>query len=1798
MPDEQSEKVYRKTVTEAAEDVLVKGLQGENIDAMLASLSPYGKTIWEDMLTQFRASGDSELLDQLNVADYIEKPPTMNQFLEDGYYLGTLMVKSQDSEGMFPAWKEILCKDFNYDSAIHNCVVTGSLGIGKCMGFNDLCLMHDGSTKPVQDILVGDKLMGDDSSPRTVLSLARGRGEMFEIASNDFDSFKVNADHILCLKFVGCAGITEISVRDFLHLPAEKRNDARLYRVAVEWPEKPVTVDPYWLGLWLGDGHSHCTSITTSDPEIADYHQKYAESLGLTVNVSTDKRGNAAKLYTATNPDRSARRTDGNALANRLRAYGLCFGFRRKTEKQIPEAYLVNSSQVRRQLLAGLIDTDGSKSKAGKAGVFDITVKQKPLAKQIRWLALSLGYGASTPKLKIVNSTAYWRVIIGGADDLPVRVAHKKSEARQGKDYYQTARFAVIPIGVGDYYGFTLDGNGRYLLHDFVVTHNTFIMVTIILYRVLIATLLRNPHNFFGLTKGTKIIFNLLSVTKAAVTETAFGDAMNFMANCPYFLEECNYNPDNTYTNFRIPLKNSLMLTAGSKGQHLLGRNIIGVGLDEGNWRLEADPDTKAYELFNEVRNRINNRFRKVAGFLPAISILASSAKDESSFTEVIIREIENAHDPSCQKVYRNSVYKIKRHALQLGPRWFKVAYGLKNIPPMILSGWYDEHSNSTGAETHEAPAPGASTELVPEMYYQEFKRRPLNALRDVCGISTGGVNRWFASMVDFEKCFSGDTRIITYEGTVPIKSLAGSTVTLLSQPVGSSGYCHPKWVQAEVKSFGHQRLWKLTLRRNKVEKIVYTTDSHRWFVWNSLKYRPKLTEKETKDLVIGNAIPAIYGQRLLFASESPKGTSLSPIGVIHGIVFGDGYLGSKEGSDSIQPSRVILFGKKDAELLDWFPRKARTKPVTINTKLGSADGLKVNDLPRYFKSFPPLNESPSYLIGWLAGYFAADGNVTTLGEARLASACLKNLEFAEMICQRLGIRTTGIAVAYRKGCCTTEKALYTLHFHVGALPDDFFLINDHRSRNKPRTKEAQCWAVKNLEPTDRVEEVFCAVVPETGTFALEGNILTGNCVELAERDGVVCPTTSGLEMLPTSMEDKQNIWDYLDHKTFLTRVQSQITPKRHPYSLRYAHIDLATQNMAGIAICHLVGRALVENLVQSGVPFSEYRLIVEYDFILTITAGQVKPISLEKIQNFIIWLSTKCGYNFGLVTFDQFQSEQSLQMLEARGFKAERQSLDRNKDAYLNWRMAVEELRLRPYRHRHMMLEAENLLDTEKKVDHPPNGCVTAETKIRLLDGTCPMIAELVEKPGEIWVYASDGRGCIVPARAHAARLTKHVNELLEITLDNNRSVRCTPEHLFMMRDGSYRKASDLKRGDSLMPFHRKMYRIRYKRGSAHYEQVWSNGNWRLTHRLVSQHLGFEAGKNEVIHHKDLNPLNNTPGNLEKLTRSEHNRRHILISKVTSDPNVVKRRVKTFKQRYAASPERQAKRSETAKRVWSTLSDQAITKFRANSHTFSSAEAHERNIARWSSPEYRKAQTSVLSSYAKSDKGRAKSSETASKTNRDSRGNWSPDRLQKHTKNVYNAMLLRRLREDERALALVAPWRDYLLGPCHAMRLTGSGAPGTWKRRLAGADWAANAEKLRGKSQQEMTQLTGLNEKSLRRFLACLDKYDIISMSNHKVVSVRSEKCVNEPVYDLTVDGYENFCIDAGISIHNSKDTTDAAAGAYNNAINSDEKVTMMSPNNPRLHGTRNLEGLIQEKPLIDIPLPQGYTRLKKFTV
>ena len=81
--------------------------------------------------------------------------------------------------------------------------------------------MYDGSTKMVQDIVVGDKVMGDDSTPRNVIDLGRGEDELYEIIPKKGEKFGVNSEHILCLKQSGLNRIRSIT----------NKNDTISYKV-------------------------------------------------------------------------------------------------------------------------------------------------------------------------------------------------------------------------------------------------------------------------------------------------------------------------------------------------------------------------------------------------------------------------------------------------------------------------------------------------------------------------------------------------------------------------------------------------------------------------------------------------------------------------------------------------------------------------------------------------------------------------------------------------------------------------------------------------------------------------------------------------------------------------------------------------------------------------------------------------------------------------------------------------------------------------------------------------------------------------------------------------------------------------------------------------------------------------------------------------------------------------------------------------------------------------------------------------------------------------------------------------------------------------------------------------------------------------------------------------------------------------------------------------------------------------------------------------------------------------------
>ncbi len=97
---------------------------------------------------------------------------------------------------------------------------------------------------------------------------------------------------------------------------------------------------------------------------------------------------------------------------------------------------------------------------------------------------------------------------------------------------------------------------------------------------------------------------------------------------------------------------------------------------------------------------------------------------------------------------------------------------------------------------------------------------------------------------------------------------------------------------------------------------------------------------------------------------------------------------------------------------------------------------------------------------------------------------------------------------------------------------------------------------------------------------------------------------------------------------------------------------------------------------------------------------------------------------------------------------------------------------------------------------------CFTGDTRIKTLDGKNPSFEDLVESgTKELWVFAFDAdKNCVTIAKAINPRVTRTTNELVEITLTSGEIIRCTPDHLFMLRDGSYMKAKDLEENTSLM--------------------------------------------------------------------------------------------------------------------------------------------------------------------------------------------------------------------------------------------------------------------------------------------------------------------------------------------------------------------------------------------------------------
>lgn len=449
-------------------------------------------------------------------------------------------------------------------------ILYGGAGAGKCLGKGTKVVMYSGELKKVEEIKVGDYLMGVDSAPRKVLSCHSGIDDLYIIKQNKGINYVVNSNHILSLRKCDIArksgrypdyeNIVNIPLNEYIKKSKRWKRNFLGYKVGVEFSHKDVKIDPYFLGLWLGDGSKHTIEITTEDSVIKKYIYEYTKKLNLDITSRKNKKSRAEsyfvvkkrilpkidrvasslKLYKdkewlyqkyvvekrSTNeigklvgkcPNtismwlekyNIARRKSNSEVYKERRVNKLVSWFREYNlfyNKHIPNDYLYNSKKIRLELLAGILDTDGYMSKNG----YSIIQKNKKLAYQIYYLASSLGFRCNIresfkPIKKINFKGIYYRISIDGdTQNIPVKIERKKVKRQNPRiNPHTTGNLKIEYKGKGEYYGFTLDKDGLFLLEDFTVTHNSHFACQKILYR----TMLEEGHRFLVVRKVARTL--------------------------------------------------------------------------------------------------------------------------------------------------------------------------------------------------------------------------------------------------------------------------------------------------------------------------------------------------------------------------------------------------------------------------------------------------------------------------------------------------------------------------------------------------------------------------------------------------------------------------------------------------------------------------------------------------------------------------------------------------------------------------------------------------------------------------------------------------------------------------------------------------------------------------------------------------------------------------------------------------------------------------------------------------------------------------------------------------------------------------------------------------------------------------------------------------------------------------------------------------------------------------------------------------------------------------------------------
>ncbi len=436
--------------------------------------------------------------------------------------------------------------------------------------------------------------------------------------------------------------------------------------------------------------------------------------------------------------------------------------------------------------------------------------------------------------------------------------------------------------------------------------------------------------------------------------------------------------------------------------------------------------------------------------------------------------------------------------------------------------------------------------------------------------------------------------------------------------------------------------------------------------------------------------------------------------------------------------------------------------------------------------------------------------------------------------------------------------------------------------------------------------------------------------------------------------------------------------------------------------------------------------------------------------------------------------------------------------------------------------------------------GCFSGETKVALLDGRNVSFKQLVKenhKGKKNYCYTIKENGIVGTGLIEHPRKTKINTDVIKVVLDNGEEITCTPDHKFMLRDKSYKKAEDLTVEDSLMPLYKKYSKKGGRITIEGYEMVFDakREKWIFTHLLADEYNlknnVYKKSDGYDKHHIDFNKLNNNPDNIVRMKKDDHWAYHRkmlqygLHSEKSKEKSRKVRATKEYREKIRkimTTPKMRKMLSERAKRQWEDeeYKKYMVKKFKEFYH---------------SNPDYRKKNNELLY--------RSQKEYWANEENRKGQSNRVKKFFENHPQVKENLSL--KVKKEWQSEELLE-WRREKTKKQWTSEFRAKRKK-AYDRTYLDRSLAVmnNIYKVNGELDRELYKKERIERKD-----KCVLKYEticnrffnnnekkmkeVVSNYNHKIKKVvRKRKKMD--VYDLEVKDTHNFALASGVFVHNS---------------------------------------------------------------